>query len=254
MNRLCSVLPYLEVRTVKTGDPKIPEQGIRQPVGEGTIHVWSAWYADLEPNFPYYSEQLSREEMLKAAGYKKSTDSRHYILRHGMVRAVLGYYLGRDPGKIQFMQGMNGKPALDPENSSSDIRFSLSRTGERVCLGITRKSDIGLDIVKVQTRYPFFAIESYLFTPGEKEWIAQGAPDRRAIRFFRIWSLKEALLKVTGSNARVMQDVDVSGVLTDRYLNGCYALNIWEKKMNFFIHEEGCGAGHHRVIATLKEI
>jgi 4'-phosphopantetheinyl transferase len=189
--------------------------------------------------------------MRKAAGFKKPGDARRYILRHGMVRAVLGHYLHGDPEKIRFVQGMNGKPDLDPEAIFPDIRFSLSGTDERVCLGITRNSEIGLDIVRTQPRYSCPAVAHYLFTQTERRWIAQAVPDRRPMRFFRVWSLKEALLKASGNSARLMQDVDVAGIMTDTYLNGGYPLHIGKKEMLFFIHESGCGTGHHRVIATL---
>ncbi|MGB9176011.1 MAG: hypothetical protein WCB46_04665, partial [Methanoregula sp.] len=67
---------------------------------------------------------------------------------------------------------------------------------------------------------------------------------------FSIWSLKKTRLKAFGSSVRMMQEGDVACVMTDTYLNGWYPVHIGKKEMLFFIHESGCGTGHHRVIAT----
>ncbi len=122
-------------------------------------------------------------------------------------------------GDLRFVQGINGKPDLDPDGKFPDIRFSLSRTDEMVCLALTRKSEIGVDIVRPQNHYSFSAIGHYLFTPGERKWVAQTIPGRRSMRFFKVWALKEALLKATGGDVRTMKEADVSPYY-DRYIPG----------------------------------
>ena len=250
---LCSFWDFLNLQTIQNGKTDDPEEGMHLPIAEGLIHVWTACYSDLEQDYPFPSVQLSKEELLKAAGYKKTGESQRYIIRCGLVRAVLGSYPGEDPDKIQFVYGLNGKPELDPEHSVSDTRFSLSSTDEKVCLGITRKSGIGVDIVRPQPHYPFSAIGHSLFTRGERRWIAQAAPDRRSMRFFRVWALKEALLKATGSDVRIMKEADVSPVMTDAFLDGFYSVNLGETDQRCFIYESGCGVGHHCALATIPK-
>ena len=74
-----------------------------------------------------------------------------------MVRAVLGQYIRKEPQAVRFVHEESGKPDLDPEGNIHDIHFSLSHTDEMVCLGISRKTSIGLDIVKCDSRLPLFS-------------------------------------------------------------------------------------------------
>ncbi|RPI37281.1 MAG: 4'-phosphopantetheinyl transferase superfamily protein [Methanoregulaceae archaeon] len=252
MNGFVSMTDSLKVRSFMTGESVVPAQGTHIPIKAGTVHVWSARYSTLERYYSILSAHVTPEEIQRAQGFRKQNDARQYILRHGMVRSVLGKYLHKDPQKIQFVQNVNGKPELSTEGPVADIRFSMSRTNERVCLGITRKSAIGLDLVKNLSGYPFSAVGHHLFTPGERLWIAQEVPGRRSGRFFRIWALKEAVLKATGSSARMMQEADLANIMTDTYLDGWYPVLKGKSEMLFFIHESGCGSGHHRVIAVTE--
>jgi phosphopantetheinyl transferase len=253
MNRLGVIRDSLNVQEVRIGDTAVSERGTCTPVKEGTVHVWSTRYSSLDGYYPLLSALVSPEERRKAAGFKKTVDSRHYTLRHGLVRAILEYYTQEDPVKLSFIYGRSGKPDLDPEGKFPDIRFSLSRTDEMVCVGITRKTAIGLDIVRTQPRYPFFAIEHFLFRPGERRWIAQAVPDQRPLRFFRVWSLKEALLKATGGDVRIMQEADMSGIMTDTFLDGFYPVKIGETDQRCYIHESGWGVGHHCALITIPK-
>jgi len=250
MTLLFSGMDSPEILEFRAGKTVVPQLGMVPSMMEGMIHVWSAPYSDLGPFNSFLSALVSPEEMQRARQFKKQNNARQYILRHGMVRSVLGHYLHKDPKKIRFFREIYGKPYLDLEDTMPDIRFSLSHTDEMICLGITKKSAIGLDLVKTLPGYRFSPIERYLFTRGERRWIAQAVPGLRPLRFFRIWALKEALLKSTGSSARIMQEGNVAGIMTDTYLNGWYPVYIGKRELLFFIHESGCGTGHHRVIAA----
>ena len=112
-----------------------------------------------------------------------------------------------------------------------------------VCLGVSRKTSIGLDIVRDDSRYPFSATAEYLFTPGERQWITRAPSHEQQVQFFRIWSLKEALLKAMGSGVGMMQETEVSGIMKNHFLNGYYPVPVGKKERAFFIHESGCGTG-----------
>jgi 4'-phosphopantetheinyl transferase len=241
----------LKFAAVRTGGPGIAEPGMQTALTGNMTHIWSARYADLDRHYPVLSPLLGRDETTRAAGFRKSGDARRYVLRHGMARAILGHYVHEEPAEIRFVQGPAGKPDLYPEANVQDIRFSLSSTGETVSLGISRKTEIGLDIVRIDPHYPFFEAGTYLFSLAERGWIAQTAPEDRIRRFFRIWSLKEALLKATGRDANLMQEADVAGIMTTPFLNGFYPVQIGKKEIRFFIHESGFGADYHCALASI---
>ena len=251
MTTLDTIRDCLKFWAVGTIETALPALGTPVPITGDQLHIWSARYSDLDRYYPVLSDLISAQEVTRAAGFKKSRDAQNYILRKGMVRAVLGQYLQNEPQAVRFLHEENGKPNLDPEGDVHDIRFSLSHTDEMVCLGISKKSRIGLDIVKSDSRYPFLATAQYLFTPGESQWITQTPSHEQHIRFFRIWSLKEALLKAMGGGVGMMQETEVSGIMKNHFLNGLYPVSVRKKEMVFFIHESGCGIGHHCTLVTI---
>ena len=57
-----------------------------------------------------------------------------WIRSRGVLRALLGRYLERDPRELRFVLGPHGKPALGREgmDAGEDLRFNLSHSG-RAC-------------------------------------------------------------------------------------------------------------------------
>jgi phosphopantetheine--protein transferase-like protein len=251
MTPLDTIRDCLKFWAVGTLGTALPESGTPVPITGDQQHIWSARYSDLDRYYPVLSDFISAQEGTKAAGFKKSRDAQNYILRHGMVRAVLGQYILKEPQELRFVHEVSGKPNLDPMGEVHDIRFSLSHTDEMVCLGISKKSSIGLDIVKCDSRYPFSATAQYLFTPEECQWIAQTPSHEQHVRFFRIWSLKEALLKATGGGVGMMQETEVSGIMENRFLNGFYPVSVGKTEMVVFIHESGSCSGHHCTLVII---
>jgi 4'-phosphopantetheinyl transferase len=251
MTPLDTIRDCLKFRIAGSGATVRPDLGTPIPIATDQQHIWSARYTDLDQYYPILSGLVNAQEATRAAGFKKTRDAQDYILRHGMVRAVVGQYIRKEPQEIQFIHEQSGKPDLDPEGDLHDIHFSLSRTDEMVCLGISKKTRIGLDVVKCDSRYPFLAAAEYLFTPDERQWITRTTPHDRHVRFFRIWSLKEALLKAMGGGAGMMQETEVAGIMDNHILDGVYPVSLGKKEMLFFIHESGCDAGHHCTLVTL---
>jgi 4'-phosphopantetheinyl transferase len=239
-------------RIVTDGSPNPGKSVAASPlISPGSIDIWSALYEDLDRYYPYLSGLISTDETRKATGFKKPGDSRRYILRHGMVRSILGLCLDEAPDKLRFVQGTCGKPALDSGEKVPDLRFSLSHTDEMICIGITCGSAIGLDLVKPGNGHSFSAIGDYLFTPDERDRIAQRTADRPPVPDFRIWSLKEALIKAAGSDLRMMREIEAAGIMTDSLLNGHYTVRVGGMDRRFFICESVYQKQHHGTVAVI---
>jgi phosphopantetheinyl transferase (holo-ACP synthase) len=252
MNRVLQDSPV--VRTVGTGYPSFEEAtGIAHELEDGAVHIWSADYGDLHQGYDTLSLVISRDEQKKASKFKKPGDARRWILRHGYLRLVLSSYVGSDPVLLPLVTGNYGKPSLDPKSEVPQISFSLSHTQEMVVLAISKKYDIGIDIVKPDNRYPFQGTTAYLFNTEERAVITKKQPDLQYRQFFRVWALKEALLKASGNDVRMMREADISGIMTDTLLNGIYTVNLGVKDQKCFIRESGCGADHHCALAAIPK-
>lgn len=208
--------------------------GVFTPLDKDSLHIWSAHYTDLEQHLPFAHDFLSQQEREKSSDFVKPADAKRYILRHAMLRYILSIYTGTDPRLLPLVNGRRGKPRLHPQDVH-EISFSLSHADQVVSVGIVLNHSIGIDIVKTDPGYPFHDITGYLFTPMEKECLERIAPDLRYLMFFKIWALKEAIVKATGEGIRLMNTTDVTSVIEDTR-SGCLRIfTINEKSRNFIL-------------------
>jgi len=247
-----NLLPYSVQCTVFSigGKDPLPACGFPSVAEKNSIHVWSAWYADLDQNFRVLSKSISREELNTASTYRNSADTRKYVMRHGLVRIILAHYTHGNPEMVSFKTGMHGKPQLDLPGGYADISFNLSHTSEMVLIGFTKKRRIGVDVVKMDPSYRFHESAEYILTPGEKAFLNSIEPALRYQIFFRIWTLKEAILKATGSTLTMMEKIDLSEIIQDVIFSPDYSMKFLDTPPPFFIWQFNSGSGHRGAIAV----
>jgi phosphopantetheinyl transferase len=217
---------------------------------KNSIHVWSARYRDLERHFRILSDVISQQEQETASTFRRSADAKKYVIRLGIVRSILAHYTRHTPEMIAFITGKNGKPELDPQGAHADVSFSLSHTSEMMLIGVTKKRRIGVDIVKMDPSYKFHDSAEYLLTPAEKVFIKSIEPALRYQIFFRIWAIKEAILKATGSTLALMGKTDLSEIIQEVLCSPEYSMKYLDTHPPFFIWQFTCGSEHHGAIAV----
>jgi 4'-phosphopantetheinyl transferase len=234
----------------------IGQAGPLQPFGfppfleENRIYVWSAGYEDLDRHFRILSGVISPEERHTATTFRNSADAKKYMLRHGVLRSILAHYTYQDPEQVALVTGKNGKPALDPKGGYADIFFNLSHTSEKILIGVTRKHRIGVDIVKMEPSYTFHDSAEYILTPAEKTFMRRIEPALRYQVFFRIWALKEAILKATGGTLALMKNTDLSEIIPDILFSPDYSMKYLKPPPPFFIWQFTSAPGHYGAIAA----
>ena len=89
----------------------------------------------------------------------------------------------------------NGKPLCE------GICFNLSHSGEYVLCAVS-ETPVGCDIEKAENA-PFEITDS-IFLPSERKYIAEAQNDEdKTRRFFRLWTMKESYIKMTGEGLGV---------------------------------------------------
>ncbi|MFJ9181413.1 4'-phosphopantetheinyl transferase family protein [Streptomyces sp. NPDC102360] len=150
------------------------------------------------------SALLDVRERQRAAAFASETDRRRFTVAHGATRILLGYVCGLPPGHLSFREGSEGRPFLSAASqpAASDagpVDFSLSHSGSWALLGILRGGGrIGVDIERVREDLEFRAVAGRFFQDAEARRLRRGNPGDRAREFFRLWTRKEAFLKVHG--------------------------------------------------------
>jgi 4'-phosphopantetheinyl transferase len=177
-------------------------------LGAGVVDVWRA---DLGAVGEEIRGLLCEEERDRAARLLSARDRELWMSARGLLRALLGRYLGREPATLRFVLGEHGKPALleDTTRATSPGRpidsqppptaFNLSHSGGRALYAFTEDGAVGVDVECARRRRDEVGIASRTFGAREGERLAGLDPALREREFLRLWVRHEASLKYWGT-------------------------------------------------------
>ncbi len=108
---------------------------------------------DVAPPPETYYATLSDDERNRSARFRFEPDRRRFVVAHGVLRDLLGRYLGTDPGQIRFVYNAFGKPELHPEFGSR-LTFNLAHSGDLALIAIARDAWVGVDVECIDLTLP----------------------------------------------------------------------------------------------------
>jgi 4'-phosphopantetheinyl transferase len=128
----------------------------------------------------------------------------------GLLRALLGRYLQRDPSSLRFTTGEHGKPSLlrdaDEMPSSSHrvaataarLSFNTSHSGQWVLYAFSAAGAVGVDVEMARRAVDEVAIAARMLGTTAAERLGELDPASRQREFLRMWARHEAELKCLG--------------------------------------------------------
>ena len=126
---------------------------------------------------------------------------------------------GFDGADEHIAYGENGKPFLV---DFPDVHFNLSHSGERV-MAVISPFEVGCDVEIIKGDRGRLA--ERFFKPEESAWIKHFETlEAQSEAFYRLWTLKECYMKVTGRGLSLMPDM--------------FALNVDENE-NISLYHDG---------------
>jgi len=149
---------------------------------------------------------LSEEENKKARKFKLRKDQNRYIITHTLLRLILGKFLEIPPGEIEFVSNPYGKLFLSEKYKK--IHFNLSHSSGVSVLAFSVKSEIGVDVEKVDPGFEYHIIAKRYFSNAENRYIHE-LDGQSCMRFYTLWTRKEAFLKSVGSGIVENLDIEV---------------------------------------------
>jgi phosphopantetheine--protein transferase-like protein len=161
------------------------------------------WRASLDTQPPIVVEGLSRllsvDEMERARRFFFERDRLRFVVGRGILRTLLGGYLGRAPHEIVFCYGPNEKPALaTPDGAAPPIFFNVAHSEDLVLFAFTPAGEIGVDVERIREIPDWESIAEMSFSPQELARLRRCPEHRRRRDFFCTWTRQEALLKAAG--------------------------------------------------------
>jgi len=113
---------------------------------ESELHIWRA-DLNLAPEvLNRLALTLDNDEKARAIRFHFAGDRDHFTACRGILRELLGEYLGSSPASIEFSYGAYGKPAHRPENSRPAVQFNVSHSSGHAVLAFARNCEIGIDL------------------------------------------------------------------------------------------------------------
>ncbi len=167
----------------------------------GEVHVVKVVIEETETFEKCYAV-LSEFERQRSLSFKFEEATKQYVVNQGMIRLLLGRYLGMEISEVSVGRREKGKPfSLDDES----LFFNTSNSGGLAVFAFSRDGEIGVDIEKVRPLDDLDEMIDVNFLPAERKFIRQ-FDDQKLVRFFRFWTIKEAYLKAIGEGMRLTPD------------------------------------------------
>lgn len=142
-------------------------------------------------------------ELLPFVSLQRQEKIIHYVYESDRKLSLFAALLARfglslasfiPPSELVFDIKTNKKPLL---LSAANLHFNLSHTHHFVLCGITDRGPIGVDTERIQPAP--FEVMDLAFHPDEIRYVKDASALARDIRFYNIWTRKEAYVKQLGT-------------------------------------------------------
>lgn len=147
---------------------------------------------DGEAAFKEAVDKISPYRRQKIALLKHEKDKKRSLGASLVLNAALKEY-GLEERSMEYDLGKQGKPVF---RYYPELHFSLSHSGDYAICSIGEQ-DIGNDIERMRDGKE--RVAEHFFAKEELVWMKEAKlPKEREERMFRLWTMKESFLKVTG--------------------------------------------------------
>jgi 4'-phosphopantetheinyl transferase len=172
----------------------------------GEVHVWRA---PLEP--PAHLLQrleatLAGDERARAARFRMPVHRGRYVAGRGILRVLLGAYLGLRPEELRFAYTPHDKPYLPDQEHTGGLRFNLSNAEDLALVAFARGRRLGVDLENLKPMPDALSIATRFFSAPENQAFATVPEAERERAFFTCWTRKEAFVKAVGEGLSMPLD------------------------------------------------
>ncbi len=176
----------------------------------GEVHLWLARTDFPDASLARLELPLSPAERERVARYRFDADRRRFVVAHGLLRALLGGYLGCAPQEVSIGAGAHGKPYIDGWATESGVHFNTSHSGDWFAAAVALQP-VGVDVEVIPPRHASGQLAEIVLATGERADFARLPESERGPAVYSIWTRKEAVLKARGVGLREpMHSISVS--------------------------------------------
>ena len=164
------------------------------------IHLWLSFERSAdEPALRTMRALLQPAEIERVDKAYSEEVRLRFLAARAMQRTVLARYApGADPAGFRFVTGEHGKPELAPEFAALGLHFNVTHTEGLVGIAVSRHRDVGFDAENLNERTTALKLARRYFTAEEARNLEALPLTEQPVRFYSLWTLKEAWMKATG--------------------------------------------------------
>jgi len=173
------------------------------------IDLWLVYYqaindADLLSELTLL---LSPDERQRQARFHFPDDRKRFLLTRAAVRTVLSRYAPVAPVDWVFTANEYGRPAIaELHRQAMGLSFNLSHANGLIALGVCHNRALGVDSENLATRPASPGIAERFFAHAEVVALNSLPESERHLRFFELWTFKEAYIKARGKGLSIPLD------------------------------------------------
>jgi len=142
---------------------------------------------------------LSADERTRAAAFRRDILTHRFVAGRGILREILGAYLGLAAASLEFEYDANRKPFITPRLLDVPLQFNLAHAEGLALYAIANGPKLGIDLETVVSFPDMIAIAQRFFSADEQTELAAVDEPQRVRAFYCCWTRKEAYLKARGS-------------------------------------------------------
>jgi 4'-phosphopantetheinyl transferase len=187
------------------------------PPGPGECHIWLVRISLAEAEIAI----LSTAERARLDRFLVESARNSFIASRTMQRKVVAYYSGTDPGRVVIERTCEhcGDAAHGrPRATGTTIDYSVSHSADMLVLAVVGSGRVGIDVEYVQQRHADLdgldgldGLAKKIMTPQEWSRYLEVDPAARIGFFYRLWTRKEAVVKLTGHGlAQPLSGIEVT--------------------------------------------
>lgn len=142
---------------------------------------------------------LDDEERRRADRFVVKGARRRFSLCRAALRINLCERLGCGNDELSFGYLEHGKPFARVDGAPSSVSFNVSHSGMHGLIGFAERQGLGVDLEERAPDRDFDGIGSRVYGPAERRALTAATGPGKTELFYRLWSLKEALIKALGT-------------------------------------------------------
>jgi len=173
---------------------------------EDEVHVWQARLSLPAERLADLAGTLDPDELCASERFRFQKDRARFIAARGLLRSILGYYLGVSPRALRFRYGAHGKPFLAEPFGQHGLRFNVSHSHETALYAIARDREVGVDLEYMRADFGCEEVAERFFSRCENTALRGYPAELRHRAFFTCWTLKEAVVKAHGGGLSIPLD------------------------------------------------